>query len=158
MLTGESGDEDKIRAYDGGADDYLVKPFKLEELVAKIHAWLKRRQEFLQSDVSSTILTVQDLRLDLLKRRAIRGDQIIPLTGKEFEILEYLIRNKGKVRSQQMILNQISKVDYQGASNTVELHINHLRQKIEKGFKTKIIKTIFGAGYMVEDDEDLASK
>src|SRR5258708_27029693 len=80
MITGQSGLEHKLDAYAGGADDYLVKPFRMEELVAKIRAWLKRNHDFIASDVSSTILAVGDLRLDLLKRRAVRGDQVFPLT------------------------------------------------------------------------------
>src|SRR6185437_12431643 len=120
MITGQAGEEDKLDAYDGGADDYLVKPFQLSELVAKIRAWLKRRHDFLSSDVNATLLIVGDLRLDLLKRRAIRGGRSVRLTPMECKILEYLMRHKGKVQSQSIILGHVSDVDFDGFSNSVE--------------------------------------
>jgi two-component system copper resistance phosphate regulon response regulator CusR len=152
MITGQGDAESGMHAYSGGADDYLTKPIKLEVLIAKIRVWLKRRHEFLSSDVSSTILVVGDLQLDLLKRRAVRGGQIFPLTLKESAILEYLMRNKGKIKSQAMILQNISNVDFDGMSNSVEVHIKNLRSKIDHDFKVKLIKTIKGSGYMIDDE------
>jgi DNA-binding response OmpR family regulator len=151
MITGQSGNEDKLHAYKGGADDYLVKPFKLEELVAKIQAWLKRRHDFLSSEVGSTILTVADLRLNLLRRCAIRGGREFPLTSKECAILEYLMRNKGQIKSQTAILEHISNVDYDPLTNTIEVHIKHLREKIDAGFDKQLIKTVRGSGYVIDD-------
>jgi len=151
MITGQAEDDDKLSAYAGGADDYLVKPFKLEELMAKIRAWLKRRHDFLSSDVSSTVLVVGDLRLNLLRRSAIRAGREIPLTIKECAILEYLMRSKGQIKSQTTILQHVSNVDFDGMSNTVEFHIKNLREKIDKDFSVKLIKTIRGSGYMIDD-------
>jgi|SRR6185437_9269825 len=152
MITGQAEEEDKLKAYDGGADDYIVKPFRLAELVAKIRAWLKRRHDFLSTDVETSILSVGDLRLDLLKRRAIRRDHTMPLTPKEFAILEYLMRNKGKIKSQTSILEHISNVDFDGMSNAVEFHIKNLREKIDKDFPLKLIQTIRGSGYLIDEE------
>ncbi len=147
MLTAKDSLQDKIVGLSEGADDYLTKPFSFEELLARIRALLRRNQDY-----KAGVLKEGDLEMDPLRRIVSRGGRIIDLSGKEYALLEYLLRNKGRVMSQSMIIEHVWDMDYEGASNTVNVHICHLREKIDKEAKVKLIKTVRGQGYKVSEN------
>lgn len=147
ILTAESALESKVRLLEIGADDYLVKPFELAELKARIKALTRRRQ----LGLPSPILKVGDLTINLAERVVNRCGKSIMLRRKEFDILEYLVRNCGKVITPTMILTHVwDEVDKDMWSNTVRVHIKHLRDKIDRPFSTKLIKTAHGVGYKID--------
>jgi two-component system copper resistance phosphate regulon response regulator CusR len=146
MLTAKDQLEDKIRGLNEGADDYLTKPFSFDELLARIRALLRRTQDY-----KTKILTVGDLELDPVARTVIRAGKDISLTGKEYALLEYLMRNKGRTITQTMIIEHVWDQDYEGLSNVVNVYINHLRDKVDRGFEQKVIHTIRGVGYKIEE-------
>ena len=147
MLTAKDTLEDKITGLTEGADDYLTKPFSFEELLARIRALLRRSQDY-----KTKVLRVADLEMDPLRRIVTRAGKKITLTGKEYAFLEYLMRNRGRVLSQSMIIEHVWNMDYEGASNVVNVYINHLRQKVDKGAQIQLIKTIRGHGYQINED------
>ncbi len=147
MLTAKDSLEDKIAGLSEGADDYLTKPFSFGELVARIRALLRRSQDY-----KTGVLQAGDLVMDPLRRIVSRGGKNIGLTGKEYALLEYLLRNKGRVMSQSMIIEHVWDMNYEGASNMVNVHISHLREKIDKNAKVKLIKTIRGQGYQIYEN------
>jgi DNA-binding response OmpR family regulator len=153
MLTALGTTDDKVAGFDSGADDYLVKPFEFKELLARIKALTKRA--FIQSqsveNVSSNILSVADLQLDLDKKVAIRGTKVISLTAKEFSLLEYLMRNKGRVLSKPDIAERVWEVTFDTGTNVVEVYVNILRKKIDNDFPNKLIHTRVGMGYVIQD-------
>lgn len=140
ILTARDTVEDVVRGLDAGADDYLTKPFAFEELLARIRALLRRREQEWE-------LRVDDLVLDLRNRRARRGERPIELTAKEFAVLEYLMRRSGEIVSRDEIGAQVWGEDYDPSTNIVDVYINHLRKKIDQGFPRKLIHTIRGLGY-----------
>ncbi len=146
MLTGKSEIKDKVTALDSGADDYLTKPFKFAELLARIRALMRRAP----STLDSNVLTVGNLSLDIGTNRVSRNDKTIPLRRKEFGLLEYLMRNRGIVLTRSMILEHVWESDTDPITNTVDVHINYLRDKIDKPFPTQLIKTVHGLGYKIE--------
>lgn len=146
MLTGEFAIKKKIEALDNGADDYLVKPFDLEELQARVRALLRRRSHH----VRSSILKVGDLTINIIDKTVKRGAQIIPLQRKEFQILEYFMRNPGKLITRSTLLEHIWDSDIDSVANVVDVHIKYLRDRIDKPFSKKLIKTIYGLGYKME--------
>lgn len=147
MLTGEFGMELKILSLNIGADDYLTKPFDFEELLARIKALIRRN-----GMVSSPeLLEVADLIIDLGKKIAIRKGRKIELRRKEYEILEYLVRNKGKVIPKERILNHIWGLGSESSLNIVEVHMCSLRERLDKGYKKKLIRTMYGRGYKIGD-------
>jgi heavy metal response regulator len=146
MLTARDAVEDRVRGLDSGADDYLVKPFAFAELLARIRALLRRG-----SAISSAQLRVGDLMLDTLTRRATRGDQTVELTAREYALLEYLMRNAGQVLSRTQILNHLWNYDFLGSSNVVDVYIGYLRRKIDDGFTTRLLRTVRGSGYSIEE-------
>ena len=150
MLTARDQLEDKIKGLQEGADDYLTKPFAFEELLARIQALLRRTQDY-----KTKTLKVGDLELDPVSRKITREGKPITLTGKEYALLEYLMRNKGRVITQSMIIDHVWDMNYDGLSNVVNVYINHLREKIDKGFSLKYIHTIRGVGYKVDENEDV---
>jgi two-component system copper resistance phosphate regulon response regulator CusR len=150
MLTARDQLEDKVKGLQEGADDYLTKPFAFEELLARIQALLRRTQDY-----KTKTLKVGDLELDPVSRKITREDKTITLTGKEYALLEYLMRNKGRVITQSMIIDHVWDMNYDGLSNVVNVYINHLREKIDKGFSQKYIHTIRGVGYKVDENEDV---
>ena len=150
MLTARDQLEDKVRGLQEGADDYLTKPFAFEELLARIQALLRRTQDY-----KTKTLKVGDLELDPVSRKITREGKPITLTGKEYALLEYLMRNKGRVITQSMIIDHVWDMNYDGLSNVVNVYINHLREKIDKGFSLKYIHTIRGVGYKVDENEDV---
>jgi heavy metal response regulator len=151
MLTVKDALEDKIKGLDEGADDYLTKPFSFEELLARIRALLRRTQKY-----KTRTLKVADLELDPVTRKVTRAGKKITLTGKEYALLEYLMRNKGRILTETMIIEHVWDMNFDPLTNVVNVYIHHLRQKIDKDFDKKLIHTIRGAGYvMKEDDEDV---
>lgn len=150
MLTARDDVTDKISGLYGGADDYLTKPFIFSELLARVKALLRRTQHYKNK---TDILQVADLTLDTAARTTVRGGKNITLTGKEYALLEYFLRNMGKVVNESMILEHVWDMEFEPSSNVVNVYINRLREKIDKGFNKRLIHTIRGLGYKIEDHE-----
>ncbi len=148
ILTALGRVEDKTKGLDSGADDYLVKPFALEELLARVRALLRRPVQ-----QQSTILDADDLSLDTTKREVKRADKKIQLTSKEFGLLEFLLRNKNRPLSKNTIMQHVWDYDADILPNTIEVYIKYLRAKIDKPFGKGLIKTVRGFGYKIEDDK-----
>jgi DNA-binding response OmpR family regulator len=145
MLTGRSQIHDKVTALDAGADDYVTKPFDITELKARMRAVLRRNPSLLHT----TVLSVDDLYLDLAQCTVWRGNQDIVLRRKEFQLLEYLVRNKGRTLTRSMIIEHIWESARDVTENTIDVHMKHLRDLIDKGSSHKLIKTIYGLGYKI---------
>ena len=146
FLTAKDEKEDIIHGLDLGADDYLVKPFAFAELLARIRAVLRRGQT---SDQMQKLI-IADLVLDRVTRQARRNDKIIELTAKEFQLLEYMMRNAGQILTKTMILDRVWGYDFDTQSNIIEVHVNRLRAKVDKDFSTKLIHTVRGVGYVIK--------
>ena len=146
MLTARDTERDIVEGLDTGADDYLAKPFSFDVLLARIRALLRRPNEKLEE-----ILQVGDLKLDPSSKKVTRASQEISLTAKEYGVLEYLMRNKGKVLSKEQIISHVWDFDADVLPNNVELFIMFLRRKIDKPFKSKLIHTVSGFGYKLEE-------
>lgn len=144
MLTARDGVGDRVQGLDSGADDYLVKPFALAELLARVRA-LTRRAKMLPGDPA--VLKVGDLELDLKTREAIRGGKRIELTAKEFALLEVMMRHPGQVMTRSQLLDRIWSYDVLTESNIVDIYIHYLRNKIDRDFDDKLIRTVRGVGY-----------
>lgn len=145
LLTAMGTVEDRVAGLDAGADDYLVKPFDFDELLARVRAIVRRGGER-----ASSTMTSGDLTLDSSSRQVKRGDKDISLTAKEFDILEYLMQNEGKVLPRDKLSNHIWNYDYDGGSNVIDVYMYHLRRKVDDGFDEKKIVTVKGAGYMIK--------
>jgi len=150
MLTAKDDVKDRVKGLDIGADDYLVKPFALEELLARVRALLRRTEEQLEH---TTVLSFEDLRLDVDTRDVFRGDRRIDLTTREFDLLYMFISNPRKVLSKEMIMDRIWGFDYSGESNVLEVYIAMLRQKLEEQGEKRLIHTVRGAGYVLRGDD-----
>ena len=137
--------DDRVRGLRAGGDDYLVKPFSFIELLARVEA-LGRRSDTV---VKQTILRVGDLAIDLVSRTASRGGKDIFLLPREFQLLEYLVRNEGRIVSRTMLLQHVWDLHFDPRTNVVETHISRLRSKIDKSFGTELIQTVRGAGYRI---------
>ena len=146
MLTARDAERDIVEGLDTGADDYLAKPFSFDVLLARIRALLRRPNEKLEE-----VLQVGDLKLDPSSKKVTRASQEINLTAKEYGVLEYLMRNKGKVLSKEQIISHVWDFDADVLPNNVELFIMFLRRKIDKPFKSKLIHTVSGFGYKLEE-------
>lgn len=152
ILTAMAGMGDKLAGYEAGTDDYLVKPFDFMELLVRIKALYKRcTDNNLETTNSENILKVADLVLDLQEKVARRGNDIIRLTAKEFNLLEYLMRNKGIVISKIDIAEKVWDINFDTGTNFIEVYVNYLRNKIDKKFDNKLIHTIVGMGYMLKE-------
>ncbi|HNM77413.1 MAG TPA: response regulator transcription factor [Tepidiformaceae bacterium] len=150
MLTARDGIQDRVRGLDAGADDYLVKPFALAELLARVRA-LSRRAK-MGAAAETQILTVGDLELDIPAREARRGQRRIELTAREFALLETLMRHPGQVMSRSQLLDSVWSYDSTTESNVVDIYIHYLRNKIDRGFDRKLIRTARGMGYAIRAD------
>ncbi len=150
MLTAKDTVEDKISGLYEGADDYLTKPFSFEELLARIRALLRRNQDY-----KTKVLKAGDLEMDPVRRLVTRAGKKIVLTGKEYALLEYLLRSKGRIVTPVMILEHVWNMDYDGISNIVNVYINHLRNKVDKDSSVKLIKTIRGHGYQIDENQKI---
>ncbi len=146
VLTADCVTEDKVLALDYGADDYLTKPFSLSELHARIRALMRRSVAMPGADV----ITIDNLVVDINKRTVARDGKKISLRKKEFDLLEYLVRNVGRVLTRSMILEHVWDDDIDPFTNTIDVHIKYLRDHIDKAFDKKLIKTIHGLGYKIE--------
>ena len=147
MLTALSSTDDKVTGFDAGADDYLVKPFEFKELIARIKAHTKRASGVVETQNN---LKVFDLTLNLDKKSLIRGSKTIELTGKEFALLELLMRSKGRVLSRAEIAEKVWDITFDTGTNVVDVYINILRKKIDKDFDNKLIHTKIGLGYYLD--------
>jgi DNA-binding response OmpR family regulator len=150
MLTARDGIQDRVRGLDSGADDYLVKPFALAELLARVRA-LSRRAK-MGTPAEAQLLTVADLELDLRSREARRGSRRIELTAREFALLETLMRHPGQVMSRSQLLDSVWSYDSVIESNVVDIYIHYLRNKVDKGFDKKLLRTVRGMGYSIRAD------
>ena len=146
FLTARDGVDDRVKGLDCGADDYLVKPFAFEELLARLRVMLRRT-----AGNSHTMdeLTLADLTINMKSHQVARGGHAIELSGKEYAVLEYLMRNQGHVLSREQIEQHVWSFDYEGGSNMVDVYIRYLRRKIDEGFEQKLIHTVRGAGYVM---------
>jgi len=147
MLTARGAVEDRVSGLNAGADDYLVKPFAMEELLARVNALLRRRGRDI--DVAPE-LRAGDLTLDLVRHEARRGARTIELTAKEFALLEYLMRHPGQALSRTQITDHVWRYDLEALSNVVDIYIHYLRDKIDRGFPRPLIKTVRGVGYKID--------
>ena len=147
MLTARGAVEDRVAGLNAGADDYLVKPFAMDELLARVNALLRRGT---RAGDLGMVLRVGELTLDLVRHEVQRDGQIIELTAKEFALLEYLMRNAGRVLSRTQIIEHVWSYDFETLSNVVDMYIHYLRDKIDRGFGRPLIKTVRGLGYKVE--------
>lgn len=152
MLTALDTTDDKITGFDAGADDYLVKPFEFKELLARIKALSKRAAIPAEGESKTHLLSVGDLQLDLDKKVALRGGNVISLTAKEFALLEFLMRNKGRVVSRPEIAERVWEVTFDTGTNVVEVYMNILRKKIDKDFPGRLIHTRIGLGYVMQEE------
>ena len=146
MLTAKDSIEDKIKGLDIGANDYLAKPFSFAELLARIRVQLRINSS------QQTKISIGDLELDLLNKTAIRANENISLTSKEFSLLEFLIKNQNRVLSETIINSALSSFEDSNVSNVVNVYIYRLRNKIDKNFDKKLIKTVRGIGFKISDE------
>lgn len=147
MLTALGSVADKLSGFEVGTDDYLVKPFDFMELLVRVKALLKRS---VSTTTVSEKLQVADLELDLNEKVARRGGQAVELTAREFNLLEYLMRNRGRVVSKLDIAEKVWDINFDTRTNFVEVYINYLRNKVDKGFSIKLIHTVVGMGYILK--------
>jgi DNA-binding response OmpR family regulator len=147
LLTARDGVSDRVSGLDAGADDYLVKPFAFDELMARVRALTRRGV-----NAASDEFTAADLTVNCASRQVRRGGREIGLSPREFAILEYLIRNKGVVLSRRAIGGNVWNYDYEGESNIIDVYIRNLRRKMDEGEKIKLIHTVRGAGYVLREE------
>ncbi|SHE91243.1 response regulator transcription factor [Flavisolibacter ginsengisoli] len=150
MLTALSALQDKIEGYDAGADDYIVKPFEFKELIMKIRVLLKRTMD--QHIPVGNVLHASDLEMNLDSKEVKRNGELINLTAKEFQLLEYLIRNKNRVVSRADIAINVWDIDFDTNTNVIDVYINYVRNKIDKRFEKKLIQTQVGMGYILKEN------
>lgn len=147
FLTAKDAVSDRVKGLDSGANDYLVKPFAFEELSARLRAITR-----VPFGMAENVIAVADLTLDCSRQTVERGGKDISLSGKEYALLEYLMRNSGLVLSREIIENHIWNFDYEGGTNVVDVYISYLRRKVDDGFDKKLIHTVRGRGYVLAED------
>ncbi len=146
MLTARDGTADRVRGLDSGADDYLVKPFAYEELLARVRALLRRR-----APRARRTLRFADVLMDLGAREVRRGNQSIQFTAKEFDLLHHFLRNPGQVLRREQLLDAVWGFDFGAASNVVDVYVGYLRQKLEAGDRPRLLQTVRGVGYVLRE-------
>ena len=150
MLTALSATDDKIEGFDAGADDYIIKPFEFRELLARIRALLKRTVN--QQMPAGNILRVADLELNVDSKKVTRAGKSVQLTAKEFQLLEYFMRNRNRVLSRGDIAEKVWELDFDTKTNVIDVYVNFLRKKIDKDFDQKLIHTHVGMGYILKEE------
>lgn len=150
ILSAKRTVDDRVKGLQNGGDDYLTKPFAFSELLARVHALVRRANRI----VESTTLCVYDLELDLLARTVVRAGKKIDLQPREFSLLEYLMRNCGRIVSKTMVAERVWNYNFDPNTNVVEARISKLREKIDKGFSVPLIHTVRGMGYVLKKDDD----
>ena len=148
FLTAKDAVPDRVKGLDAGADDYLVKPFSFDELMARIRVVTRKRL-----GLATNVFTLADLTVDTGAHTVRRGNKNINLSTKEFALLEYMIRNKGVVLSRESIENNLWNYDYSGGSNVVDVYISYLRRKVDSGWPVKLIHTVWGVGWVLREEE-----
>ena len=146
LLTARDSVTDKVNGLDSGADYYLVKPFDFQELIAVIRVITRK-----YTDSRTTFFTVEDLTLNVVNHSVTRSGNAIPLTAKEFSLLEYMMRNKNIVLTREMIENNVWNYDYSGGTNVVDVYVGYLRKKIDSGYKKQLIHTVWGMGWVIKE-------
>ncbi len=144
FLTARDSIDDRVKGLDAGADDYLIKPFAFDELLARLRVMIRKK-----AGNVTNIFEIADLKVDINSRRVWRNGDEISLSAKEFDVLEYLLRNKDIVLSREKIESHIWNFDYSGGSNVIDVYIRYLRKKIDDPYEKKLIHTIRGAGYVL---------
>jgi two-component system OmpR family response regulator len=141
--------DDRVKGLKAGGDDYLTKPFAFAELLARVDALARRASKDVNQE---TVLTADDLSMDLLGRKVFRGGDEVELRAREFRLLEYLMRHKGQVVTRTMLLENVWDYHFDPQTNVIDVHISRVRQKVDKGYEKQLIKTIIGAGYMLDSE------
>lgn len=152
MLTARNDIADKTDSFETGADDYITKPFEFQELLLRIKALLKRSA--IVDPVIENKLAIRDLEIDLNTKQVVRSGNTIPLTSKEYSLLLYFVHNKNTVLSRRDIAKQVWGIDFDRETNVIDVYVNFLRNKIDKGFESKIIHTQVGMGYIAKDRDE----
>ena len=147
FLTARDALEDRVKGLDLGADDYLIKPFDFDELLARIRVLTRKR-----STHRTSVITISDLKIDTGSHSVIRGARPIELSSREYAILEYMALNQGRVLSREQIEDHVWNFDYSGGTNVVDVYISYLRKKIDSGEEKKLIRTVWGTGWMLKED------
>jgi DNA-binding response OmpR family regulator len=151
MLTAMNTTEDKIEGFDAGADDYVIKPFEFKELLVRIRALLKRTMN--QQLPSGNILKIADLEMNIDSKEVYRSGKKILLTAKEFQLLEYFLRNRNRVVSRADIAEKVWEIDFDTHTNVIDVYVNYLRNKIDKNFSLRLIHTQVGMGYILKEEK-----
>ncbi|MBE5998888.1 MAG: response regulator transcription factor [Lachnospiraceae bacterium] len=147
FLTARDAVSDRVQGLDAGANDYVIKPFSLEELMARVRALTRTKH-----GNTGNLLTAADLTMDIASHTVNRAGKRVELSAKEYQLLEYLLHNKGIVLSREKIENHIWNFDYEGGTNVVDVYISYLRKKIDSGHEVRLIRTVRGAGYTLKED------
>ena len=153
ILSARGEVEDRVKGLNLGADDYLAKPFSFAEVLARVRAIMRRKG----GDTRGSVLELGDLRMDLLTRSVTRGGKEVSLTNKEYELLEYLLRNKGRVVSRVILTEHIWDMGFDSETNVVDVLVNRLRRKVDDAFSEKLIQTVRGVGYVLKDTQGAAN-
>ncbi|MBN1989434.1 MAG: response regulator transcription factor [Bacteroidales bacterium] len=151
MLTALGSTDDKLAGFDSGADDYLVKPFEFRELVARVRALIKRAQVVKRPQ---NVITISNLEINTDAKTVKRHDTLIELTAKEFNLLEYLVKNQGRVISRAEISEHIWDINFDTGTNIIDVYVNFLRKKIDRDFTPKLIHTVIGMGYILKEGDE----
>ena len=152
FLTALDTLDDKLIGFDAGADDYIPKPFEMKELLARVRVFLKRSGSYNADPAGSRMLKVADLILDIDSKTVVRAGRKVELTAKEFHLLQYFLENKNRVVSKVDIAEKIWNITFDTGTNVIEVYVNYLRNKVDKGFDRKLIHTIIGMGYVLKEE------
>jgi DNA-binding response OmpR family regulator len=151
MLTAKDDVSDKVAGLDTGADDYMTKPFAIEELLARIRVALNRRKQI--TEPKGDILKIGEVTLNLASHSAFFGEDELVLTKKEYELLEYMMKNKNIALTREQLLNNVWDYEYFGDTNVVDVYVRYLRQKIDEKYGVHLISTVRGIGYIIKDEQ-----